>query len=417
MLNPSKPGWIKKYFSLVEKNEIILDAPEGFTSWTEELVQQKLASSGIIFGVFGQFIFLKNIGEKQWTNHEKLIVLYFESMLLIHLCNNKKNLKIEDFLNKLEHFLNLSGSQEIEKLWSINRWIKVPKNIEKTISERTQIPLSFNDKIWVSYLQNSLCYLDIVLFDEFVKNPETKDFVSLRTTKVKLTLFTIIHALQADSFLDESESHMFSLFLASADLNPEDRNDFLRLLSEGVPISSLTEAQKMSVLFRKYLFELAIFSMLSDTEFSTRERKVLNEISNALNLNTREINDSYDIVEGFTIQHEEIVTKLKSQGNYERVFNRLSSKWSKLILRNKDKLVTEIKESNELVALVKKSMQEPLNDEEKAKVKSQFFDIVKSVPSLAIFMLPGGAFLLPFILKILPDLVPSAFRDNEVDGK
>ena len=417
MLNPSKSGWIKKYLSLVENNEIELSAPAGFTTWTQEVVQQKLAASGIIFGVFGHFIFLKNQGEKKWTNHEKLMVLYFESMLLIHLSNNNKMHHPEDFLNKLEHFLNLSGSQEIEKLWSINRWLKVPKNIEKTIAERTQIPLSFNDKIWVSYLQNSLCYLDIVLFDDYVKNPESKDFVSLRITKVKLTLCTIIHALQADTYLDESESNMLNLFLSSADLNPEDREEFLRLLSEGVPISVFKEAKNMSILFRKYLFELAIFSMLSDTEFSSRERKVLNEISNELNLNTREINDSYDIVEGFTVEHEEVVTKLKSQGNYERIFNRLSSKWSKLLLRNKDKLITEIKESNELVALVKKSMQEPLNDEEKAKVKSQFFDIVKSVPALAIFILPGGAFLLPFVLKILPDLVPSAFRDNEVDEK
>ena len=60
-------------------------------------------------------------------------------------------------------------------------------------------------------------------------------------------------------------------------------------------------------------------------------------------------------------------------------------------------------------------MNEQLSDEEKSKVKSQFFDIVKSVPSLAIFMLPGGVLLLPFILKIVPDLLPSSFRDNEVD--
>jgi hypothetical protein len=55
-----------------------------------------------------------------------------------------------------------------------------------------------------------------------------------------------------------------------------------------------------------------------------------------------------------------------------------------------------------------------LTKEEKELVKTQFKDIVKSMPSLAIFMLPGGAFLLPLILKIIPDLVPSAFRDNEV---
>ena len=42
-------------------------------------------------------------------------------------------------------------------------------------------------------------------------------------------------------------------------------------------------------------------------------------------------------------------------------------------------------------------------------------DIVKSMPALAIFLLPGGALLLPIVLKIIPNLVPSAFKDNELE--
>ena len=56
-----------------------------------------------------------------------------------------------------------------------------------------------------------------------------------------------------------------------------------------------------------------------------------------------------------------------------------------------------------------------LSKEEKEAVKTQFKDLVKSMPSLAIFMLPGGAVLLPIVLKVIPDLIPSAFRDNEVE--
>jgi hypothetical protein len=336
-------------------------------------------------------------------------------MLLVYLSNNHGGFNEEDFLNKLEHFLSLSGSEEIEQIWSINRWLKVPNNIEKTIAERTRIPLNFNDKIWMSFLQNSLCYLDIILFDDYVQNAEATDFVALRKRKVKLTLCTIILAFQADSYLDESERQMFRLFLASADLNADDRAEFVQLLKEGVPVSSIKEARTMNILFRKYLLELAIFSMLSDTEFTSRERKVLNRITNILNLTTREINEAYDIVETFVIKNEAIVTNLKSSSSYERIYIRLSSKWSKILLRNKDKLIRELKDSSELVALIKKSMKEPLNDAEKAKVKSQFIDIARTIPSLAIFLLPGGAFLLPFILKIVPDLIPSAFRDNEVE--
>ena len=83
--------------------------------------------------------------------------------------------------------------------------------------------------------------------------------------------------------------------------------------------------------------------------------------------------------------------------------------------RNKDKLAVEVKQSKELVFLIRKSTTKELTKEEKEAVKSQFLDVVKSMPSLAIFMLPGGAVLLPLILKIIPDLMPSAFRDNEIE--
>ena len=75
----------------------------------------------------------------------------------------------------------------------------------------------------------------------------------------------------------------------------------------------------------------------------------------------------------------------------------------------------ELKQSKELVYLIRKSATTELSKQEKELVKEQFKDIVKSMPSLAIFMLPGGALLLPLVLKVIPDLVPSAFRDNKLE--
>ena len=76
-----------------------------------------------------------------------------------------------------------------------------------------------------------------------------------------------------------------------------------------------------------------------------------------------------------------------------------------------------MKQSKELVSLIKKSTTKELTKEEKELVKTQFKDIIKSMPTLAIFMLPGGALLLPLVLKIIPDLIPSAFRDNEIESE
>ncbi len=415
MLNPSKSGWIKKYLSLAKSGDISFKTDTAFDPIDLDNVQQKLAASGIIFGVFGKFIFLDYQEKFNWTQHEKLKLLYFESLLLLYLQKSETSIDYDDFIAQLESFFEHSASRELQKFWSINRWFKLPRNIEQTIHDRTRIPLSLDQNLLVSYLQNSLCYIDVTLFYEFLNSPETTDFRLLRTQKIQLTLSTVVHALRADQYIDESENKLFQYFMSASDLSHQEKQEFELLLRSGTSLKSLRDARKMNVLFRKYLFELAIFSSLSDTEFSSKERKTLNDLSNVFELSTKDINDSYDIVEQFTIDHEEIITKLKSKNSYERIFHRLSAKWSKLLLRNKDKVVKEIMESGELVALVKKSMNENLTAEEKTKVKTQFYDIIKTVPSLAIFMLPGGAFILPFVLKILPDLLPSAFRDNEVE--
>jgi len=68
-----------------------------------------------------------------------------------------------------------------------------------------------------------------------------------------------------------------------------------------------------------------------------------------------------------------------------------------------------------LVSLLSKSTVKDLSTEEKKKVQNQLIDIFKSVPSLAIFMLPGGAVLLPIFIKLIPKLLPSSFDENRIE--
>ncbi|WP_347174979.1 LETM1 domain-containing protein [Polaribacter uvawellassae] len=83
------------------------------------------------------------------------------------------------------------------------------------------------------------------------------------------------------------------------------------------------------------------------------------------------------------------------------------------IYKNKKRLAKEIQESKELLSLLTKSTHKKLTSEEKGKVKKQLIDICKSIPALAVFMLPGGALLLPLLIKLIPDILPSAFREDD----
>jgi len=83
-----------------------------------------------------------------------------------------------------------------------------------------------------------------------------------------------------------------------------------------------------------------------------------------------------------------------------------------LLQKNKRLLKKELGQSKEAFLLLKKSTQTSLSEEEKEKIKIQLLDICKAIPAFAVFMLPGGALLLPLLIKLIPDILPSAFQDE-----
>jgi hypothetical protein len=87
----------------------------------------------------------------------------------------------------------------------------------------------------------------------------------------------------------------------------------------------------------------------------------------------------------------------------------------KLITRNSKHLYQELKESKDLVKLLTESTLRDLSKKEQEQMQEQMMDIIKSIPSLAIFMLPGGAILLPIFIKFIPKLLPSAFDENRIE--
>tara|TARA_B100000378_G_C17944954_1_gene378051 strand:- start:504 stop:869 length:366 start_codon:yes stop_codon:yes gene_type:complete len=119
----------------------------------------------------------------------------------------------------------------------------------------------------------------------------------------------------------------------------------------------------------------------------------------------------------FFEKNKDKIAYLSNKNLAVQFYDGMSKNVGKLILRNSKRLKKELTESRELVALLSKSTVKDLSDEEKKKVQNQLMDIFKSIPSLAIFMLPGGAILLPIFIKLIPKLLPSAFDDNRVEEK
>ena len=74
-----------------------------------------------------------------------------------------------------------------------------------------------------------------------------------------------------------------------------------------------------------------------------------------------------------------------------------------------------MKNNKDLVYLLAKSTHKNLDVKERKQIKKQLIELCKTIPSLTIFVLPGGSLLLPLLIKMIPQILPSTFNENLED--
>lgn len=416
MLLPGSKGWINKYFSLVEEKliDIKYQKPSGIR------VQRHLhllsGRTGIIFGHSSRFLFFNAPESSKWTEDEKLKLLLFETLLLVYIQKNgiTPNLK-EDFIDSLLSYYSKYSSKGMQSIFTF--FVKEDKatRLETIFSKRIDVSKGiFDNRWWFKTMSNVFVYLDVILYNRFVNEEDTEVLRSYSEYAYN-SLVSILLAAYSDGVVDDKEESMFRIFLSSANLEGEYKERALYHLKAGVDYSDFTDLIEKDRLLCRFLIDLSLLTIFGNHDIELSETDFVTTMSQYLDLEDYDVEESMAMIENFLLYSDVRKTFLSNKNIYEKVYGNFTSRWTKVILRNKDKLTIELSESKELVSLIKKSAVQELSPEEKEKVKTQFMDIVRSMPALAIFMLPGGAILLPLILKVLPDLIPSAFRDNEID--
>jgi ribosomal protein L7/L12 len=281
------------------------------------------------------------------------------------------------------------------------------------LAKRTDAQVQLrNTKSWAGLFNNAFIYLDILLFEEYLKAENaTVDYQSLAV----LALSIISLSAYSDGKIEESEKALFDAFLVSADLDHDERELAKLRLKNGTSLNELDAELIPSWNFKRYLLDLSSLTIYANHDARKAEKEFLDELRIWLDLSQEDLNQAVLMAQQFVLENHKQVGYLKDANTVELMLTNVSKRWIKILGRNKEKLAVELKQSKELVALIRKSTAEELTKEEKEKVKTQFLDIAKSMPALAIFLLPGGALLLPIVLKIIPTLIPSAFRDNELE--
>lgn len=415
MLSPGSKGWIRKYFQLVDDGMISIESAVPKDMDEKRFIHLEMSKSGLLFGYPHSRIFSNHIDDTTWTNEENLKVVLFESLLHIHKLKNGE-FNNQQFVDSLTEFYK---EHDAKSILSISSWFfksSPEESVEKVLSKRIDIKKNLDNKTWINYLSNSLIYLDVILYNNFLtSNKETiKNNYQNRAVTVMQAITLAAHS---DGIIDKKEKMLFHVFLASANLPDEERYKLEKAFKKDtLSLNDLDINLAEDWLFKHYVLSLSALTIFADNDALNQEIHYLYELCNYFKIENTDMQENLAMIETFVLENQGRLVFLHDNSGYDKLYANLSKRWVKVLGRNRDKLTQELSQSKELVALIAKARKEELSAEEKAKVKTQFLDIIKSMPALAIFMLPGGALLLPLVLKIIPDLMPSAFKDNELDG-
>ncbi|MFK8046602.1 MAG: LETM1-related biofilm-associated protein [Crocinitomicaceae bacterium] len=416
-MNPSSKGWIKKYISLLDESKEVLNRFPGSFLSPEELVYSYFQPTGLLYGYPREFLFLDSNYIEKFTPEESYKVLLFEGLILVdHIEVGKFDSKsLDDCVVKFVDFYEKSHIEKAKKSWLDFSKLDYHAKLENIIDRRVEVKNSITNTLALDYLYNSLLFHDLILYQDYRQDMSAERLVDKRSEIMLDIVKVVACAANADGVITDEEREIFKLFLASANLLSHKKDIAEGFLDQHPSIDDLNFEYESSWLLRRYILEIAILTVWTDEELLEPEKQFLKELTQKLQLKKNEMDKAFVSIQTFVLTNNNQAPFLRGKNDIELILSNTAKRWTKILSRNKEKLANELKESKELVSLITKSTRTDLTKEEKEKVKHQLGDLGKSIPALTLFMLPGGVFILPLVLKIIPNLIPSAFRENQID--
>ena len=394
-MNPSASGWINKFGHIINNGNV------GYSSY--EKLYHELLSNGFIYGIHlsaPQFITTEHpYTEDEVAKTNLLIALYFSFVF---------ETGQKDFDVFVETVFKYYTSLEVSKISFLNKILsgnKTEAQLEKLLDSRIYLNGSAFSRAFGNSLTNSLLYVDILIFRRYLQHHP--DLIS-HAQLLEYVAITIGYEALNSKDSKESDAKLMQLLASSLSYVDLKNTEY-----------SESPTQDLHAHFnsceKDYLMDIACLTVWEDGQVEGSESTFIYEIGKSLNKVEIEVKTALQNVMDFFEKNKERIPYLRDSNLASKFYEGMTKNVSKLILRNSKRLKKEISESRELVSLLTKSATQDLSPEERKKIQKQLLDIFKTIPSLAIFMLPGGAVLLPIFIKLIPKLLPSAFDDNRIE--
>jgi hypothetical protein len=395
MINPSAIGWIDKFF-LKQKSSLLPVSPQPNTFY------KNVRKTGFIYGHIVSFNTDFKIETKGWLQNETSKVALLNTLFEVYELSTNDN-TTEKFISKTVAFYNQMNPQGFSLLKKILPDDSPSMTLEKIIDSRVQTNIDIISKNFSHIVTNALLFIDVLAFRQYLihgKIPEKY------LKKIEESIISIISlALTTKSTKSKYDDLLIKLFEASVRYSKFSKVNIKNL--EDLKLDYFTNE-----LEKNYLIDMAGMALWSDGVIENNEAYFLYKLAELMGVPDEFVTESIEKTNEFIIRYKNDIPYFKYSNPVKHFYDQTTNTVITLISRNKNRLVKEIVQSKELMVLLAHSTRRDLDEKEKKKVRKQLLDVCKSIPSLAIFLLPGGSLLLPIFIKFIPTLLPSAFNEN-----
>ncbi len=384
-MNPSGSGWITKLLKLLKTNS-------GHEFESLEVLYPKLRDVGFLYG--SNMATINHIADNpDYTKEERCKINLLIALYAVH-SNTKSSESFEKSLLEFYKEITFHKSTFIRTI--------LGNNLESMLHKRIHIDNNILTKNFSFFVTNALLFMDVMAYREYLKG-EKNTILYLNQFENSIRTL-VLSALNSKALKTSYDDSLIKLLESSFRFTENTSHDY----------KSIIEAAPSAVESLYYL-DLACMSTWSDLKLEAAEQEFLNTLGSDLKIPKTQIIESITSIHIFYTTHKSKIALLNSKNSVQSFYDHTSLMVRKLISRNSKRLFKELKESKDLVKLLSQSTHRELNDAEQKQMQEQLLDVLKSIPSLAIFLLPGGALLLPLFVKFIPKLLPSAFDDNRIN--
>ena len=395
MINPSASGWIDKFFNDQKVSEPTV-------SKTTETFYQKVRETGFIYGHIISFDTETPLETKGWFKEEISKVALLHTLYGIF-CITTRDCSAESFVKQAVIFYNQMNPEGFSLLKKF-----LPKNstsltLEKIIDERVQTNDGIISKNFSHLVTNALLFIDVLAFRQYLLHGAIPEKYLKKIEETVVNIVTL--ALKIKSEKSQYDDLLIKLFEASIRYSKFSRISLQSL--ETLQLDYFTHE-----LEHYYFVDIAGMALWSDGKIENNEAYFLHSLAEIISVSDDFVKESILNTDEFIAKHKKEIPYFNYSHPVKHFYDHTTQSVAKLVSRNKNRLLKEIMQSKELMVLLAHSTIRDLDEKEKKKVKKQLLEICKTIPSLTIFLLPGGSLLLPILIKFIPTLLPSAFNEN-----